>query len=180
MLVVLAALAADCLPDASVQRDRTIAPDGSVWLLTADAAFVCWWVVDDNGDEHVASRWDMRGPRRPVAIEALSDGRALLVLEDEDGWELGVRAIGGAHHLLDIELPGPPTELVAHPEVPLAGVRIPLDANRSVVWLVDVNEERVSATAAVDASADLGFASGDTRLRAGGRLLGARVSDALR
>ena len=164
-------------------RSYDLAPDGSTWLLSADAESICWWIVDDNGDDRVAAHWSAVGTRRPVAIEALADGRALLVVEDATGWQLMVRGVSGDQDLLPIRLSAPPDRIVAHPLLPLAAIRSPEAAGDVRVVLVDLDLGRVVATVTVTAAhADMRFVRGDDRLYLGGLVLGpdgiADVSDA--
>ncbi|MFZ5478353.1 MAG: hypothetical protein ACOZNI_16415 [Myxococcota bacterium] len=166
-LSVLSALAADLCPRVDVAvPDYDLAPDGSTWLLVSDDRVVCWWVVDDNGDERVAAKWSRFGSRWPVAIEALGDGSALLAMSEEDGgWHLLLISPEGERRVLPAMLPGRPSRMLAHPELPLVAMRVPLDATRVRVVLVDVAAGRSLASVTVSPERQrMSFKVGDPRL----------------
>lgn len=171
MFLLLAAVAFSAcpLPGAAVVRANDVAVDGSAWLLLAGPSGTCWWEVDDAGDEHVLARWETGSASRAVALAALADGRAALVLEDAQGWRLAIRDRTGRQDTLSVTLSGPPARLVAHPDLPLLAVRTLPDRGTARVLLVDLAEARVVASVAVHAGRDgLHFAPGDDRLYLGG------------
>lgn len=178
-LLLSSALAAPCAEADAPPLDRDVAPDGSTWLLVAGEGQVCWWAVDDNGDGTVLARWGAAAARRPVAIEALADGRALLVMAGPSDWRLAVRSTTGVRTDLGIDLPAPPDRLLGHPDLPLVAVRMHRDARTDVVWVVDVLRGEVCASTHVPVNEEaLSFHQGDRRLFVAGS--GARVSDARR
>ncbi|MFN7142763.1 MAG: hypothetical protein ACK4YP_03235, partial [Myxococcota bacterium] len=139
-LLALAAHAAPCPPpDAST---ATVASDGSAHVLAADASVACWWIVDDGGDARVAARWDPTR-RAPVALVAVPDGRAAVVLVEPGRVRLGVRAEGGGERRL-LDLPGVPDRLLAHPSRPVVALVWSASADR--VWVVDLDTGTLSAT----------------------------------
>lgn len=171
MVLALFALAlATCpLPGAAAPRAHDVAADGSAWLLLAGPDGTCWWEVDDAGDERVIAQWAAGGATRAVALAALPDGRAALVIEDAAGWRLVVRDRHGRQERLPVALPGPPDRVAAHPGRPLLAVRTLPDRGVARVLLVDLDAARVIASVAVSASRDgLHFAPGDDRLYLGG------------
>lgn len=139
-VLALAAHAAPCpAPDAA---DATVAADGAAHILAADDAVACWWIVDDGGDARVAARWDP-ARRAPVALVAVADGRAAVVLVEPGRVRLGVRAEGGGERRL-LDLPGVPDRMIAHPTRGV--VALVWRGAADLVWVVDLDTGALSAT----------------------------------
>jgi hypothetical protein len=146
VLSVTLALAASCPPPADPAPGGTLSADGAVHLLVRDDQAVCWWIVDDVGDMRVGARWDLTR-RHAVALAALADGRVVVVLAGEEGWQLGVRVEQGPERRLRVSLPAPPDRLLVHPERPLAALVWARRGGGAGVWLVDVDAGEVVARA---------------------------------
>lgn len=181
LLSVLASAAPCPKPEAAAVRGWDVAPNGDAWTLATAAGTTCWWSIDDDGDARVVATWRADAERRPVALAALADGRAALILEDASGWRLAVRHPAGGSQNLAVRLEEPPARLVAHPSLPLVGVVSVADRGIVRVLLVDVMEERVVASATVDrARGAVHFRAQDDRLYLSGSPELAMAADGMR
>jgi hypothetical protein len=144
-LLSLAAFAAPCPSGPVHPLDLDIGPDGSANLLVPEATETCWWVVDDGGDAMLTDRWPAGG-RRPVAIEALADGRVALLMDDG---RITVRDREGAARTLLSTRDRPPEVVLAHPDLPLLALQFDRGGDTARVWLVDADDGRVLASVAV-------------------------------
>ncbi len=147
LAVSLAFAAASC-PDAadpSALGDADVGPDGAAHVLVYDSEVACWWIVDEVGDARVAGRFE-GSSHRPMRVEALEDGRALFVMDD---LTVQVRAENGAQTTLPMFLPSFPDRTLAHPTAPVVAFEFAIDADYSMIWLVDVNRGAIVASASV-------------------------------
>ena len=150
LLLVTPALAAPrCpAPDPLAPLDSDTAPDGAEYVLVADDKLVCWWVVDELGDARIAKRWT-RADRPPLRIEALADGRAVLVMND---LRLQVRNVDDAHYRnLDVSVSGEPAVVLAHGTRDWVAITVPRDDEAVLVEVLDLDRERTLASVALPA-----------------------------
>lgn len=126
--------------------DYDAAADGAAYVLAADEEVVCWWIVDEYHDTRLVHRW-LVSDRYPTRIEALPDGRAVLVMSD---LRLQVRHPGDkSYRNLDLYLPGMPALVLGHGRRDWLAVTVNRDEASALVMLVDIDRERTLASVAL-------------------------------
>lgn len=130
--------------------DDDAAPDGAAYVLTEGEQYVCWWVIPESSDGVVAHRWS-RQARFPTRVEALSDGRAVFVMDD---LRLQIRHPDDREYRnLDLTLPGNPDVVLAHGRRDWLAVTVPVDHETNRALLVDIDREKVIASIALPSQA---------------------------
>lgn len=153
-ITAFAAVQSDSCPaphrSGTIILDDDAAPDGAAYVLTEGNQYVCWWVIAEGGDGTIRHRWS-RQARFPTRVEALSDGRAVFVMDD---LRLQIRHPDDREYRnLALTLPGNPDVVLAHGRRDWLAVTVPVDSETNRALLIDIDREKVIASIALPSQA---------------------------
>ena len=160
LLVSLSLAAGRCPPpDPLAPLDEDDAPGDLVYQLVANDKLVCWLVLSNLAAPRVVHRWSL-ADRHPLRIEALSDGRAALVMND---LRVQVRNVDDERYRnLDLDVRAVPDVLLGHPSRDWIAMTFVDGADTTVVSVLDLDRERVLASVAMPPrDLSLSFLAGD-------------------